>query len=238
MTASLHTHAKSRDEIAAAYSSPPWWYDIRGFFILTFAYNSTLLRQLRFFSKNFGERHLEVACGTGTLLDLVLRWRLWHRRPPVQVVGVDYAESMLAGAVRRFAGRSNVELRHADVAALPFPAESFDTVNIANAVHCFPDVDGALKDIVRVLKPGGTMAANVLLYPRTFWPFNTIAERIDRWGMRKCILFTPYRREEIRQRIVNAGFEVGTESISGNCYEVVARKPVGRTGTARSVAVP
>src|SRR5207253_7871264 len=39
---------KSREEIAAAYSSPPLWYDIRGFFILTFAYNSTLPRQLRF----------------------------------------------------------------------------------------------------------------------------------------------------------------------------------------------
>ncbi len=61
-------HAKSRDEIAAAYASPPWWYDVRGFFILTFAYNSTIGRQLRFFGANFGPRHLEVACGTGTLL--------------------------------------------------------------------------------------------------------------------------------------------------------------------------
>ena len=66
---------KSRDEIAAAYDSPPWWYDIRGFLILTFAYNSTLGRQLRFFGPNFGDEHLEVACGTGTLLELVLRWR-------------------------------------------------------------------------------------------------------------------------------------------------------------------
>ena len=39
--------AKSRDEIAAAYDSPPWWYDVRGFLILTFAYNSTITHQLR-----------------------------------------------------------------------------------------------------------------------------------------------------------------------------------------------
>jgi len=66
---------KSREEIAAAYDSQPWWYDLRGFFILTFAYNSTLTHQLRFFAPNFGARHLELACGTGTLLEMVLRWR-------------------------------------------------------------------------------------------------------------------------------------------------------------------
>jgi ubiquinone/menaquinone biosynthesis C-methylase UbiE len=218
-------HAKSRDEIAAAYSSPPLWYDVRGFFILTFAYNSTLTHQLRFFTPNFGPRHLEVACGTGTLLSIILRWRQWRKMPPSHIVGVDYAESMLAGAQHRFAGREDIELRHADAAALPYADGSFDTVNIANAIHCFPDVDGALRDIRRVMKPGATLATNVLLYPRTIWPFNAIAGAIDRWGIRKGILYTPYRREDIRQRIVTAGFEIASEAISGNCYDVVARKP-------------
>ncbi|MCU1384009.1 MAG: Methyltransferase type 11 [Acidobacteria bacterium] len=222
-------HAKSRDEIAAAYISPPWWYDVRGFFILTFAYNSTLTRQLRFFGPNFGARHLEVACGTGTLLELVLRWRRWHHLPQRRIVGVDYAESMLAGAERRFAGQPNIELRHADVAALPYEDDSFDTVNIANAIHCFPDVDGALNDIRRVLKPGGTVAANVLLYPRTIWPFNAIADWLDNWGIRKGILVTPYRRDDIRQRILNAGFEISSEVVFGNCYEVLIQKPLARS---------
>jgi ubiquinone/menaquinone biosynthesis C-methylase UbiE len=224
-------HAKSRDEIAAAYTSPPWWYDVRGFFILTFAYNSTLTRQLRFFGPNFGPRHLEVACGTGTLLEIVLRWRRWKGLPERRIVGVDYAESMLAGAERRFAGQSNVELRHADVAALPYGDNSFDTVNIANAIHCFPDVDGALKDIHRVLKPGGTLAANVLLYPRTMWPFNAIAGWLDRWGIRKGILVTPYRREDIRRRFAQAGLEVSSEVVFGNCYEVLIRKPLAPSVT-------
>jgi ubiquinone/menaquinone biosynthesis C-methylase UbiE len=225
MSTAVPMHVKSKEEIAAAYSSPPWWYDVRGFFILTFAYNSTLTRQLRFFGRNFGARHLEVACGTGTLLELVLYWRRWKGMARANVAGVDYAESMLAGARRRFAGWHDVELRHADVAALPYPDECFDTANVANAVHCFPDVDGALRDIFRVLKPGATLAANVLLYPRTIWPFNAIADRIDRWGIRKGILFTPYRREEIRARFLEAGFELASEAVSGNCYEVVARKP-------------
>jgi ubiquinone/menaquinone biosynthesis C-methylase UbiE len=220
----MKTAAKTRDEIAAAYDSPPWWYDLRGFFILTFAYNSTLTHQLRFFGPNFGPRHLEVACGTGTLLELVLRWRRWKGLPLGKVVGIDYAEPMLAGAVRRFAGRTDIELRHADVSLLPYADNTFDTVNIANAIHCFPDVDGALRDVFRVLKPGGTLAANVLLYPRGIWPFRRIAERLDSWGMRKGILHTPYERQGIRERIVKTGFEVLEEAVVGNCYDVRARK--------------
>jgi len=142
----------------------------------------------------------------------------------VEVVGIDYAEPMLAGAFKRFAGKPNVRIEHADATALPFADASFDTINVANAIHCFPDVDGALRDIRRVLKPGGSMATNVLLYPRGFWPFRQIAERLDRWGMRKGILYTPYEQADVRGRIVAAGFSVVTEALSGNCYDVVARR--------------
>ena len=216
---------KTREEIAEAYSSPPWWYDIRGFFILTFAYNSTLWNQLRFFGPNFGPRHIEIACGTATLLDLVLKWRRWRRFPAVQVIAIDYAESMLAGARKRFAGNPMVEIRHADAAALPFPDAHFDTANIANSVHSFPDVDGALRDALRVLKPGGTLAANVLLYPRGVQPFRWIADRINQWGIRKGILYTPYTREDLRARLERTGFEIVSEQVSGNCYNVMARRP-------------
>jgi ubiquinone/menaquinone biosynthesis C-methylase UbiE len=216
---------KTREEIAEAYSSPPWWYDIRGFFILTFAYNSTIWNQLRFFAPNFGARHLETACGTGTLLELVLRWRKLKGLPEVRVVGVDYAESMLAGARRRFRNNPMVELRHADAAALPYADGEFDTANIANSVHCFPDVEGAIRDVFRVLKPGGTLAANVLLYPRTLQPFKAFAQRINDWGIRKGILYTPYEREDIRRRLTDAGFEVVTEAVAGNCYNILLRKP-------------
>ncbi len=222
------TTPKSREAIAAAYKSEPWWYDVRGFFILTFAYNSTLTEQLRFFGPNFGAQHLEVACGTGTLLELIFHWRRWKKLPNVQVVGVDYAEPMLAGARHRFAGKPDLEFLHADVAEMPFAADSFDTANVANAVHCFPDVDGGMRGVLRVLKPGGTMAANVLLFPRGRWPLRPLAERINRWGMRKGILYTPYERNDIRQRIIAAGFEIVTEGVSGNCYNVLARKPAAR----------
>jgi ubiquinone/menaquinone biosynthesis C-methylase UbiE len=216
---------KSADEIAQAYRSEPWWYDVRGFFILTFAYNSTLGHQLRFFGPNYGADHLELAIGTGTLLELILRWRRWKKLPLVRIVGVDYAESMLAGARHRFAGKSGLRFVHADAAAMPLPSDHFDTVNIANAVHCFPDVDGAFRETLRVLKPDGVLAANVLLYPRAGAPWRGIAERINRWGMRKGILYKPYEHEDVRRRLTESGFVIVSEKVSGNCYDVVARKP-------------
>lgn len=217
---------KSRDEIAEAYKSEPWWYDVRGFFILTFAYNSTLFEQLRFFGPNFGPRHIEVACGTGTLLELILRWRQWRKLQKVDIVGIDYAEAMLAGARHRFASRPDMKFMHADAAALPFADREFDTVNIANSIHCFPDVDGALRGVFRVLKPGGILAANVLLHPTGCGLLRGIAERINRWGIRKGILYTPYHREDIRCRLLDAGFEIVSERVSGNCYNVRARRPL------------
>jgi len=217
---------KTRDEIAEAYRSEPWWYDVRGFCILTFAYNDTLPSQVRFFGANFGAKHLEVACGTGTLLDLVLKWRRWKRLPAVNIVGIDYADKMLAGARWRFRHQTDLAFQHADAAALPFADNTFDTANIANAVHCFPDVDGALKDVCRTLKPGGMLAANVLLYPRTVWPFGRVAQAINDWGIRKGILYTPYKHADFRERILRAGFLIRSDEITGNCCNVLAIKPI------------
>lgn len=220
------TTGKTRDEIAEAYSSEPWWYDLRGFFILTFAYNSTIGTQMRFFGPNFGPEHLEVACGTGTLLEMVLNWRRRRKLPQVKVTGIDYAPSMLAGAQRRFADNPQVKVQHADAAQLPFADNSFDTANIANSIHCFPTIDGALRDILRVLKPGGTMAANVLLYPTGFAPLRWLAQKINDWGIRKGILYSPFRTEELRAKMLSAGWEVASEFTSGNTWNVVVRKPL------------
>ena len=131
---------------------------------------------------------------------------------------------MLAGAVHRFKGRTDIRFQHADAAAMPFESASFDTVNVANAVHCFPDVRGAVADIFRVLKPGGTVAANVLLNPRGLKPLRMIAERINAWGIRKGILVTSYEREEIIDTFRAAGFEIVKSDVSGNCLNIMARR--------------
>ena len=216
---------ESLSKIEKAYDSPPIWYDIRGFFVLTFAYRSTLWAQIALFGNNIGPRHLEGAIGSGTLFGIILGWKkITGHRIDTEIVGFDYAPSMLAGAIRRFKTTPGMRLIQADVAALDFPDGYFDTANIANAIHCFPDVAAGLKEMCRVLKPGGRLAVNVLLYPRGMQPFKWISEKINAWAIRKGILYTPYEQADIRARIVNAGLDIEFEEVSGNTFNVIANK--------------
>jgi ubiquinone/menaquinone biosynthesis C-methylase UbiE len=211
-------------KIARAYDAPSWWYDVRGFFILTFAYRSTLGSQLRLFGDNVGADHLEAAVGSGTLLDWVLRRNRWLGRRAGRVLAFDYAPRMLEGAVRRFRAEPSIEIVRADVAHLPYCDDSFDTANIANAVHCFPEVDAALDEVARVLRPGGTLALNALLAPRGGAIARALAARINAWGMHKGILFAPIDRAALRASLLRAGLAVEKETIAGNTLEIVARK--------------
>jgi ubiquinone/menaquinone biosynthesis C-methylase UbiE len=161
--------------------------------------------------------------GAGSLLEIILRWR--DRDEQTRIVGIDYAMPMLAGAIKRFKAYPQIELKHADVTQMPFDEASFTSVNIANAIHCFPDIDAALRDIFRVLKPGGTLATNVLLYAEGRQPMRWVAQSIMNWGIRKGILFTPYHLDDIKKRLTSAGFRIIYEVHEGNTYNVVAQKP-------------
>lgn len=215
----------SKVSVDEAYSSEPWWYDVRGFLILTFAYRSTLPAQIRLFGNNIGKKHLEVAIGSGTLFDLILKAkRLRGKQMESQVVGFDYAPSMLAGAKKRFKKHKNIELHQADAAALPFDNASFDTANIANAIHCLPDIESSIQEMYRVLKPGGTLAGNCLLYPKGSTFLDSVSNRINDWGMKKGILHRPYRAQEVKSLLIKYGFQIKYEKIIGNCYDFVAVK--------------
>lgn len=213
------------EKTMTGYESPSWWYDIRGFFILKLAYRGSVLKQLRFFSRNIGPKHLEVAIGSGTLFQMIVYWLRLQKKPICDVTGVDYAEQMLAGAHRRFGGNTKVKLSIGDVHRLQFDDQMFDTINVANAIHCFSKIDLALQEMYRVLKPGGTMATNVLVYPLGNGLQRAIANRINQWGKRKGILHTPYLAEEFRSLARHAGFEVDQESLQGNGLFLVLRKP-------------
>lgn len=217
-------HQQKLDKIDQAYSSEPWWYDLRGFLILTFAYRSTLPKQIRLFSNNMGLKHLEVAIGTGTLFDLILKWRKLVGAHKSEVVGFDYAQRMLAGAQCRFKNEKNLTLELGDVTHLKYESNTFDTANIANAIHCFPDVMSGLKETHRVLKPNGTLAGNVLLFPKGKSLLDRLANKINQWGIQKGILYTPYTQLSIQHMLIDAGFEFVFEEVSGNCYNFVVRK--------------
>ena len=53
---------------------------------------------------------------------------------------------------------SRVRIQHASVAALPFPDRSFDVVTVVETHYYWPDLPASLREILRVLEPGGTFA--------------------------------------------------------------------------------
>ncbi len=211
-------------KINKAYDSEPWWYDVRGFLILTFAYQSTLPSQVRLFGNNFGKEHLEVAVGSGSLLDLILKWRALTNKPYSKITAFDYAEKMLAGALKKFSKRNDMQLLLADAAKMPFKENSFDTINIANAIHCLPNLIQSLDEMYRVLKPNGTLAGNVLLVPQgdSFW--SKLASKINSWGIKKGILHKAYYQDEIIFLLEMRGFKITSSKITGNCFDFIATK--------------
>lgn len=218
------THTSNLEKIEKAYSSEPWWYDLRGIFILTFAYRSTLWNQIALFSKNIGKNHLEVAIGSGTLFDLILKWRKLLSKPNSKITAFDYSPRMLSGAIRRFKNIENFNLQLADVTNMTFPTEHFETVNVANSLHCFPDLPAAFKEIHRVLKKEGTFCGNVLLFPKKKSLLNNFSTRINDWGIKKGILFSPCYQEDIVKLLELNGFKIVYQKTGGNCFDFIAQK--------------
>lgn len=104
-----------------------------------------------------GERVLDVGCGAG--LDAFVAAGL--AGPAGRVVGVELTQEMLdvprAALARRPAPWLAFE--EADAAALPFADASFDVVLSNGVLNLVPDKDAAFREIRRVLRPGGTLAA-------------------------------------------------------------------------------
>ncbi|MEU5591562.1 methyltransferase domain-containing protein [Streptomyces sp. NPDC020298] len=100
-----------------------------------------------------GDRVLDAGCGTGRALP-PLRAAVG---PSGIVIGADVTPAMLEAAVR--AGRDrHGRLLLADVAALPLRPRSFDAVFAAGLIAHLPHPSENLRELARVVRPGGTLA--------------------------------------------------------------------------------
>jgi demethylmenaquinone methyltransferase/2-methoxy-6-polyprenyl-1,4-benzoquinol methylase len=103
-----------------------------------------------------GDRVLDACCGTGDLA-------IAARRAGARVVGLDFSERMLERARRKDA---DVDWVRGDLLALPFPDASFDAATVGFGVRNVEDLDLALRELARVLKPDGTLAVLEITRPR------------------------------------------------------------------------
>jgi demethylmenaquinone methyltransferase / 2-methoxy-6-polyprenyl-1,4-benzoquinol methylase len=110
-----------------------------------------------------GSDALDVCCGTGDLA-LELRRRIG---PDGRVVGCDFSEPMLELA-RRKSGDEGlaVEFGWADALDLPYGDKSFDAVTVGFGARNLADLDKGLKEMARVLKPGGRLVILEITRPQ------------------------------------------------------------------------
>jgi ubiquinone/menaquinone biosynthesis C-methylase UbiE len=119
---------------------------------------------------------LDVGCGPGTItLDFAARVT------PSRVVGIDAAPAAIdaANAEREAQGSTNVEFRTADIYALDFDDDTFDIVHAHQVLQHLPDPVGALREMRRVCRAGGIVAARDSDYAAFTWYPNDPA--LDRW---------------------------------------------------------
>lgn len=116
------------------------------------------LRSIEAMEIRAGDQVLDVGCGSGALLPAFATLV----GPTGSVVGLDYAAGMLERARERVNAAAlgdRVQLAKGDAVALPFAAASFDAVHIERVLMHLEDPDAAIRELLRVTRPGGVIVA-------------------------------------------------------------------------------
>ena len=104
-------------------------------------------------------RVLDVGCGSGWATRLMA-----EKARDGRVVGIDIADEMIRLAVESSTSYSNVEFKVASAETLPFNNGEFTHAFSMESLYYYADIPGALREIKRVLGPGGLFVTVVDLY--------------------------------------------------------------------------
>jgi ubiquinone/menaquinone biosynthesis C-methylase UbiE len=152
-------------------------------------------------------RILDVGCGGGRTVR-----KLAALAPDGRVIGLDYSAASVAvsrdtNAPEIETGR--VQILQGSVAALPFPDRAFDIVTAVETHYYWPDLPADVREILRVLEPGGTF----VLIAETYrgGPFRLL------YGIVMPLLRAAFLSDaEHRDLLIQAGFaEVATKHVPG-----------------------
>lgn len=161
---------------------------------------------------------LDVGCGPGTITVDIAR-----RVAPGRVVGLD-ADANVVDAARAAAaevGVTNLELVVGDVYAVDRPDDAFDVVHAHQVLQHVADPVAALREMRRVCRPGGVVAARDSIYRAMSWhPPDSV---LDRWLAVSCAVTDanggdPDAGCRLRSWALAAGFGAVVASASAWCY--------------------
>lgn len=119
---------------------------------------------------------LEIGFGTGKFFN-----KLFSRADGLQVNGIDFSEAMVETAEKHNSdaiSSGKLKIKQASSDALPFPDQSFDKVFCNMVIYFWDQPENHLKEIRRVLKPGGTFYTGIrtresmLVFPFVEYGFN------------------------------------------------------------------
>jgi ubiquinone/menaquinone biosynthesis C-methylase UbiE len=165
-----------------------------------------------------GDTILDVGCGGGRTVG-----RLAALAGEGSVDGIDYSAASVAASQKMNAreiqeGRVSIQL--ASVAALPFPDRTFDLVTAVETHYYWPDLPANLREVLRVLKPGGTFALIAETH-RDGW--RGALYSVPMWLVRAAHLSDAEHRDLLAQ----SGFaEVSTRHLPGrNWICALGRRP-------------
>lgn len=168
---------------------------------------------------------LDLPCGRGYYLNM-LRYVC-----ACPLVGADLDSAVIRKARRNVGHLPNIMLNQADIYALPYPDNTFDAVILSEILeHIERDVDG-LREVLRVLKPGGVVAITVPHANYPFWwdPINKSLETVFGTHIARgplagiwanhVRLYTP---EQLRSVVLAAGFMIEEErSFTHHCFPFI-----------------
>ena len=186
---------QSDERLIAEYSAAAQSYDRRWRFYVDATIRETLAR----LDLRGDERVLDVGCGTGALLR-----RINERYPDAKLAGIDPVAPMLAVARGKLPAGVDLQVGWAD--GLPWADASFDVVVSCNVFHYVSNPAPALREMSRVLAPGGRIVI-------TDWCDDYLACRLCsvflRWT--GAAFHKIYRAGECRQLFTDAGYSTRIE---------------------------
>ena len=93
---------------------------------------------------------LECACGTGAI-------SIFLAPKCKRLVATDFSEGMLRQARKKLGKYRNVTIERADITKLHYADDSFDVLVAGNVIHLLPDPGAVMRELERVVRPGGTI---------------------------------------------------------------------------------